>query len=159
MSSIDYDGLHLCAGCGDAYTTGKYCRSCAEQIAIDNDPMAGYDALHYDPVFGYDNDDEDYGEEYIDMWQDMPYDEEYLDGFLDMYDEDDTVELTLRGRAVLRLWSMRSWLSDRLFSIELAGGLRSYLQWRMFWFKRNLWHKWRMRFDASYRKTYDDIPF
>jgi len=38
----DYDGLHLCAECGDAYTTGTLCRSCAAQRAIDNDPMTDY---------------------------------------------------------------------------------------------------------------------
>jgi len=34
----DYDGLHLCLDCGDAYTTGDYCTSCAHQRMIDSDP-------------------------------------------------------------------------------------------------------------------------
>lgn len=29
------DGLNLCEVCGDAYTRGRLCRSCAEQKAID----------------------------------------------------------------------------------------------------------------------------
>lgn len=32
----DYDGLRGCDICGN-YTTGRLCRSCAEQEAIDND--------------------------------------------------------------------------------------------------------------------------
>ena len=35
------DQLNLCANCGDAYTLGRLCRSCAEQEAIDNDNYAG----------------------------------------------------------------------------------------------------------------------
>lgn len=31
----DFDGLYLCEVCGDAYTRGRLCRSCAEQKAID----------------------------------------------------------------------------------------------------------------------------
>lgn len=29
------DGLRLCEDCGDAYTTGRYCTSCAHQRMID----------------------------------------------------------------------------------------------------------------------------
>jgi len=32
----DYDGLHLCEACEDAYTTGRLCRSCNDQYMIDN---------------------------------------------------------------------------------------------------------------------------
>lgn len=31
----DYDDLHLSEDCGDVETTGRYCRSCAGQRAID----------------------------------------------------------------------------------------------------------------------------
>lgn len=31
----DYDGLHLCEDCGDAYTLGRFCTSCAQQRSID----------------------------------------------------------------------------------------------------------------------------
>jgi len=147
----DYDGLNLCAACGDAYTTGTLCTSCAHQQMIDNaDLSMVYDALHYDPVYGYDDDDDfdadDFGVDY-ETWQGD-----------NMYADDDTVELTWRGRSALRWWRVRQWVSDRQFSIELAGGLRSYIRWRLFWIKRNWWHRWHMRFDASYRKRYDDIP-
>lgn len=75
----DYDGLNLCAECGDAYTTGTLCHNCARQRAIDNDPMAGYDAIHYDTMYGYDDDEYD--------------------------DDGDTMELTIKGK--LELLRMR----------------------------------------------------
>lgn len=77
----DYDGLNLCAECGDAYTTGTLCHNCARQHAIDNDPMTGYDAIHYDPVYGYDDDD------YLDMYEDDIW-------YLYEYDDDDTIDLS-----------------------------------------------------------------
>ena len=74
----DYDGLNLCAECGDAYTTGTLCHNCARQHAIDNDPMTDYDAIHYDPIYGYDDDDY-----YDDYEGDGPFE----------YRADDTIEL------------------------------------------------------------------
>lgn len=35
------DELNLCEKCGDAYTLGSLCRSCAEQEQIDNEYFAG----------------------------------------------------------------------------------------------------------------------
>jgi len=32
----DYDYLSVCEACGDAYTLGRLCRSCADQYMIDN---------------------------------------------------------------------------------------------------------------------------
>jgi len=32
----DYDGLHVCEVCGDAYTTGRLCTNCAHQKMIDD---------------------------------------------------------------------------------------------------------------------------
>lgn len=48
--SDGYDGLKLCIDCGDAYTLGSRCTSCAQQHMIDNDdgPYGG----------GYSYDDE-----------------------------------------------------------------------------------------------------
>jgi len=34
-----WDGLKLCSVCGDCYTLSDMCTSCAQQHAIDNDPM------------------------------------------------------------------------------------------------------------------------
>jgi len=132
----DYDGLNLCAECGDAYTTGTLCHNCARQRAIDNDPMTGYDAIHYDPMYGYDDDDDDDG------WVDELIEDE-------MYwqdDDDDTVELTAKGR------------------FELLR-MRIAYRWRTFWELRSSRlkyriHKLRMRYDTHYATHYwDDIPF
>lgn len=39
------DGIKSCEQCGN-YTTGRLCRSCQEQVMIDNDPMTE-DDLRY----------------------------------------------------------------------------------------------------------------
>lgn len=71
----DYDGLNLCAECGDAYTTGTLCRACAQQRAIDN--------------YQYDDD----GDDYLDMYDDDDGEpSEYIDGY--WYGEDDTIDLS-----------------------------------------------------------------
>lgn len=72
----DYDGLNLCAECGDAYTTGTLCPNCARQRAIDN--------------YQYDDDD---GDDYLDMYDDDDGEpSEYIDGY--WYGEDDTIDLS-----------------------------------------------------------------
>lgn len=35
QAARDFDGLNLCETCGDAYTRGRLCTSCAQQKAID----------------------------------------------------------------------------------------------------------------------------
>ena len=136
----DYDGLNLCAECGDAYTTGTLCHNCARQRAIDNDPMAGYDAIHYDTMYGYDDDEYD---------DDEPLYRSYADDFAfpdTYYDDDDTMELTIKGK------------------LELLR-MRIAYRWRTFWELRSSRlkyriHKLRMRYDTHYATHYwDDIPF
>lgn len=133
----DYDGLNLCAECGDAYTTGTLCPNCARQRAIDNDPMTGYDAIHYDPVYGYDDD----GDDYLDMYDDDDGEpSEYIDGY--WYGEDDTIEL-----APTLKWE---WFKFKL-------RLKYIWQWKL----SHPVHRLRMKYDKRYRDNYwtDVIPF
>lgn len=136
----DYDGLNLCAECGDAYTTGTLCHNCARQRAIDNDPMTGYDAIHYDPMYGYDDDEYD---------DDEPLYRSYADDFAfpdTYYDDGDTMELTIKGK--LELLRMR-----------IAYRWRTFWELRSFRLKYRI-HKLRMRYDTHYATHYwDDIPF
>ena len=39
------DGINLCEKCCN-YTTGRLCRSCMEQVMIDNDPMTEDDVRY-----------------------------------------------------------------------------------------------------------------
>lgn len=132
----DYDGLNLCAECGDAYTTGTLCRACARQRAIDNDPMTGYDAIHYDPVYGYDDDDD-----YLDMYDD-DNDEpsEYIDGY--WYGEEETIDLSPSWR-----WKWYKFKSK----------MRYLWDWKL----SHPVHTLRMKYDKRYQDNYwnNVIPF
>lgn len=154
----DYDGLNLCAECGDAYTTGTLCHNCARQRAIDNDPMTGYDAIHYDTMYGYDDDEYDDDEplyrSYADdfAFPDTYYDDDDADDYLDMYEDDG--------------YSPYEYDDDE--TIDLLPS------WRWKWYKfkskmRYLWvwklslpvHTLRMKYDKRYRDNYwtNVIPF
>jgi len=46
----DCDGLRACEQCGND-TTGRLCRSCREQEAIDNDPMEDYELCSHPETY------------------------------------------------------------------------------------------------------------
>lgn len=103
--------------------------------------MSDYDNEHYDPMYGYDDD----GDDYLDMYDDDDGEpSEYIDGY--WYGEDDTIELTVKGK------------------LELLR-MRIAYRWRTFWELRSSRlkyriHKLRMRYDTHYATHYwDDIPF
>jgi len=127
----DYDGINLCAKCGE-YTTGVLCRSCAEQESIDNDetePMPAY------PAFQVYEDDDYYSEDeydYDDYYSDDEY--EYSDG----YDSWDYYPLTWRERWHYNLTHPREYLPALWNSIR---------------------YKLRYKFDKKYRNSIDEIPF
>lgn len=132
----DYDSLNLCAECGDAYTTGTLCHNCARQHAIDNDPMTEYDAIHYDPVYGYDDDDDDgrgdydYGGDY-ETWQGD-----------NIYADDETIDLSPSWR-----WKWYKFKSK----------MRYLWDWKL----SHPVHTLRMKYDKRYRDSYwnDVIPY
>ena len=132
----DYDGLNLCAECGDAYTTGTLCHNCARQRAIDNDPMTGYDAIHYDTMYGYDDDEYD---------DDEPLYRSYADDFAfpdTYYDDDETIDL-------LPPWRWK-WYK-----------FKSKMRYLWVWKLSLPVHALRMKYDKRYRDNYrtNGIPF
>ena len=152
----DYDGLNLCAECGDAYTTGTLCHNCARQRAIDNDPMTGYDAIHYDTMYGYDDDEYD---------DDEPLYRSYADDFAfpDTYYDDDG-----GGRGDYDYGGdYETWQGDNIYADDETIDLSPSWRWKWYKFKskmRYLWvwklshpfHALRMKYDKRYR---DGIPF
>lgn len=137
--SGDYDGLNICAECGEAYTTGTICHNCARQHAIDNDPMEGYrpitDMMNslYDD--GWDYRDFDDGDFYLDMYEDdigNPYE----------YDDDETIDLSPSWR-----WT---WFK-----------IKTRVKWLWTWKLSHPVHRLRMKYDKRYRDSYwnDVIPF
>ena len=125
----DYDGLNLCAECGDAYTTGTLCHNCARQRAIDNDEPL-YRSYADDFAFPdtyYDDDDAD---DYLDMYEDdgySPYE----------YDDDETIDL-------LPSWRWK-WYK-----------FKSKMRYLWIWKLSHPVHALRMKYDKRYR---DGIPF
>lgn len=134
MLSAEYDGIKLCEKCGE-YTTGRLCRSCAKQEMIDNDSMAGYDAIHYDPVYGYDDDDDD----------DYPWGDEFDHDNGRYYDDDELVTVKLTPRARFYIW--RTYILP-----EYMGRIR----WRLWMLKYRVKGK---LFRLLHKSPYDEIPF
>lgn len=96
----DYDGLHLCEICEDAYTTGTLCTSCARQQMIDNADLS----MVYDALYEYDDEDE-YSE--------------YQDGY--WYDEDETIQLdtTWRWKLYVLRGKLRKWKFNAIHKLRM----------------------------------------
>ena len=131
----DYDGLNLCAECGDAYTHGTLCHNCARQHAIDNDPM-----------YGYDDDGDDDEPLYRSYADDFAFPDTYYDdgdGYGPYeYDDDDTIDLAPSWR-----WK---WF-------KLKTRLKYIWQWKL----SHPIHNLRMKYDKRYYNDYwnSHIPF
>lgn len=137
MSSADYDGIKLCEKCGE-YTTGRLCRSCAEQEMIDNDPMTGYGVYGSEPGDGYYDDDYDDDDDEYPWGDDFDHDNGYY------YDDEPITErLTLRGRWFVFRWFI---LPDFIARVK----------WRFWYSKMRLKSK---IYRLTHRNPYDEIPF
>lgn len=142
MKHDGFDGLNVCIVCGDAYTTGKYCTECARQIAIDNDPMTGYEPFPYiDPMNG---------QEYYDYYSDGYDNGDDYDGmFDDDWDSYDFIPISRLEQlsAILENFRQYPW------------GTIKFLRYVVMLQVNRIEHRLRMRFDKPYRAMYDEIPF